>query len=87
METELINTEKENVLMQAGNCSVTIFPELGGKIASIRVNNRELLQAPLAPYAPRTRAMAFDEGDASGWVEGDPFEQVLEELGLSSKAA
>jgi galactose mutarotase-like enzyme len=69
METELINTEKENVLMQAGNCSVTIFPELGGKIASIRVNNRELLQAPLAPYAPRTRAMAFDEGDASGWDE------------------
>ena len=30
---------------------------------------------------------AIAEGDASGWVEGDPFEQVLEELGLSSKAA
>ena len=69
METELINTEKENILMQAGNCSVTIFPELGGKIASIRVNSRELLQAPLAPYAPRTQTMAFDEGDASGWDE------------------
>lgn len=69
METELISTGKENVLIEAGNCSVTILPDLGCKIASIRVNNRELLQAPLTPYAPRTRAMAFDEGDASGWDE------------------
>jgi galactose mutarotase-like enzyme len=69
METELIDTAEENVLIQAGNCSVTIFPNLGGKIASIRVNNRELLQTPLAAYAPRTRTMAFDEGDASGWDE------------------
>jgi antitoxin ParD1/3/4 len=29
---------------------------------------------------------AIAEGDASGWVEGDPFEQVLQEIGLSSKA-
>jgi galactose mutarotase-like enzyme len=69
METELISAEEENVLIQAGGCSVTIFPQLGGKIASICVNNRELLQAPLAPYAPRTRTMPFDEGDASGWDE------------------
>ena len=42
---------KENVLIQAGECFVTIFPQLGGKIASIRVKDRELLQAPLAPLA------------------------------------
>jgi galactose mutarotase-like enzyme len=48
---------------------VTILPQLGGKIASIRVNGRELLQAPLVAYAPRTRTMAFDAGDASGWDE------------------
>jgi galactose mutarotase-like enzyme len=61
--------KEENVLIQAGGCEVTIFPELGGKIASIRVCGLELLQAPLAPYGPRTQTMGFDEGDASGWDE------------------
>jgi len=62
-------SEKENVLIRAGNCSVTILPQLGGKIASIVVNDHELLQAPLAPRAPRTRTMSFDAADASGWDE------------------
>jgi galactose mutarotase-like enzyme len=61
--------EKENVTMRAGGCSVTILPWLGGKIASIRIGDRELLQSPLADYAPRTRTMSFDSGDASGWDE------------------
>jgi galactose mutarotase-like enzyme len=61
--------EKENVTMRAGNCSVTILPWLGGKIASIRIGDRELLQSPLAVYAPRTPTMSFDAGDASGWDE------------------
>ena len=60
---------KENVVMRAGGCSVTILPRLGGKIASIQIGDRELLQEPLAPYAARTRAMSFDAGDASGWDE------------------
>lgn len=62
-------SRSENVLIRSGDCLVTILPDFGGKIASIRVGNRELLQAPLAPIAPRTRTMAFDEGDASGWDE------------------
>src|SRR5580698_824572 len=61
--------EKENVVMRAGDCAVTVLPALGGKIASIRVGERELLQAPLVPYAPRTRTMSFDASDASGWDE------------------
>jgi len=61
--------EKENVVIRAGDCAVTFMPQLGGKIASIRIGNRELLQAPLSPYAPRTRTMPFDAGDASGWDE------------------
>jgi galactose mutarotase-like enzyme len=61
--------EKENVTMRAGNCSVTILPWLGGKIASIQIGDRELLQSPLAVYAPRTPTMGFDAGDASGWDE------------------
>jgi galactose mutarotase-like enzyme len=61
--------QKENVVMRAGECSVTILPHLGGKIASIRIKNTELLQAPLAPYAPRTQTMSFDQADASGWDE------------------
>jgi galactose mutarotase-like enzyme len=68
-EASLINSEKENVLMRAGDCSVTILPQLGGKIASICVNGRELLQPPLSPPRIRTHTMPFDESDASGWDE------------------
>ncbi len=60
---------KENVLIGAGKCSVTVIPHLGGKIASIRVKDRELLQAPLTPLEARTRNMPFDMSDASGWDE------------------
>ena len=59
----------ENVLIRAGDCAVTVLPRFGGKIASIRIGERELLQQPLAPIAARTRTMAFDAGDASGWDE------------------
>ena len=60
---------EENVVISAGECEVTILPRFGGKIASIRMKGRELLQQPLAPIAPRTRMMGFDESDASGWDE------------------
>lgn len=59
----------ENVLICAGACTVTVMPRFGGKIASIRVGDLELLQAPLAPIGARTQTMGFDEGDASGWDE------------------
>jgi galactose mutarotase-like enzyme len=59
----------ENVVIQSGDCAVTFLPQLGGKIASILVHGRELLQTPLAPYGPRTQTMPFDESDASGWDE------------------
>ncbi len=68
-ESGFAGIHKENVLIQAGDCSLTVLPELGGKIASIRIRDRELLQAPLAPLAHRTRTMSFDAGDASGWDE------------------
>ncbi len=61
--------EEENVLIQAGDCSISVLPHLGGKIASIRLKNRELLQAPIAPLARRNHTMPFDESDASGWDE------------------
>jgi galactose mutarotase-like enzyme len=62
-------TETENVLIRAGDCTVTLLPLYGGKIASIRIGEQELLQQPLAPIASRTRTMTFDSGDASGWDE------------------
>jgi galactose mutarotase-like enzyme len=62
-------TAEENVIIRRGECAVTLLPQFGGKIASIAVNGKELLQAPLAPYAPRTATMSFDAGDASGWDE------------------
>jgi galactose mutarotase-like enzyme len=61
--------EKENVVLQIGDCTVTLLPQFGGKVASILVKGHELLQTPLAPYGPRTRTMGFNEGDASGWDE------------------
>jgi len=64
-----IGAMEENVVIQAGECALAILPHLGGKIASLRVGAHELLQAPLAPYAPRTRTISFDAGDASGWDE------------------
>ena len=67
--SQVCAVEKENVVMRSGDCAVTILPSLGGKIASILVGEQELLQSPLAPYAPRTRTMSFDEADASGWDE------------------
>ena len=64
-----VESQKENVLIRAGDCAVTLLPQFGGKISSICVHNRELLQAPLAPVRARTRTMSFDQGDASGWDE------------------
>jgi galactose mutarotase-like enzyme len=61
--------KKVNVLIRSGECSVRLLPEFGGKIASIRVKGRELLQAPLTELRPRSRTMPFDAGDASGWDE------------------
>lgn len=60
---------KENVVIRAGQCALTLMPALGGKISSLRVGKEELLQAPLKPIASRTRTMAFSDGDASGWDE------------------
>ncbi len=45
------------------------MPELGGKIASLRVGEVELLQQPLRPFARRSAAMSFAQSDASGWDE------------------
>jgi hypothetical protein len=60
---------KENVIMRAGRCALTLLPHLGGKIASIKIGEQEMLQSPLAGYASRTHSMRFDAGDASGWDE------------------
>jgi galactose mutarotase-like enzyme len=69
MRTTGVASAKENVLIQAGHCSLTLLPQFGGKIASIQFHHRELLQAPLAPVAPRSSAMPFDKSDSSGWDE------------------
>ena len=60
---------EENVVIGAGDCTVTLMPALGGKIASLRVGANELLQTPLKSLGPRTRTMDFSESDASGWDE------------------
>ena len=69
MAEAVTRIEKENVILQVGDCAVTLLPQFGGKVASILVKGHELLQTPLVPYGPRTRTMGFNEGDASGWDE------------------
>jgi galactose mutarotase-like enzyme len=70
MATEAITRiGAEKVILQAGDCTVTILPQFGGKVASILVKGHELLQTPLVPYGSRTRTMGFNESDASGWDE------------------
>jgi galactose mutarotase-like enzyme len=64
-----VEVAKENVVMRAGRCALTLLPHLGGKIASIKIGDQEMLQSPLAAYASRTPSMRFDAGDASGWDE------------------
>ena len=59
----------ENVVIAAGNCSVTVLPQLGGKISSIRVGSHMLIHAPLHPYGKLNHTMDFEEGDAGGWDE------------------
>lgn len=66
-------SNKENVVIAAGDCAVTLLPGFGGKIATITANGHQLLQPPLAPHAPRTHETPFgadfDQSDASGWDE------------------
>jgi len=64
--------EKENVLIRAANCSLAILLQLGGNIASLRVNDRELLQAPLVPYGPWTSRRRRDRGPAC-WLPANPI--------------
>src|SRR5579872_4950307 len=48
---------------------VAILPLAGGKISSIQLAGREMLQEPLTGNFSRSRTMPFDSGDASGWDE------------------
>jgi galactose mutarotase-like enzyme len=69
MATGIPVSSKENVVIQAGDCSLRVLPQFGGKIASLTFRGQELLQAPLAPVAARTHTVPFEASDASGWDE------------------
>jgi len=69
LQEKIAGPRDENVVLEVSGLSLTVLPAIGGKIASIRIGEKELLQAPLVPYALRSRTMAFDESDASGWDE------------------
>ncbi len=72
MEASNTNTrEPRELTLQNEYLRVAVLPEMGGKIRSIALqpSGGELLQAPLAPYAPRTATQPFDGGDGGGWDE------------------
>jgi galactose mutarotase-like enzyme len=64
----------ERLTLVSDALRVEVVPELGAKISSLWLPDlqEELLQAPLRPYAPRDRTMAFEAGDASGIDECIP---------------
>jgi galactose mutarotase-like enzyme len=66
--------EFQRLTLVSESLRVEVAPELGAKITSLWLPDlqQELLQAPLRPYAPRDRAMAFDAGEASGIDECIP---------------
>jgi galactose mutarotase-like enzyme len=71
---EAEGVEFERLTLFSNVLRVEVIPELGAKISSLWLPDleEELLQAPLSPYAARTRTMAFEEGDASGIDECIP---------------
>lgn len=69
MTEETAMRDEEKFVLQTGDCAVTILSQFGGKVSSILVRGKELLQAPLLPFGPRTQTMSFDAADASGWDE------------------
>ena len=66
--------EFERLTLLSDSLRVEVLPGLGAKISSLWLldADEELLQKPLKPYAPRTRTMGFEEGDASGIDECIP---------------
>jgi len=64
----------ERLTLVSDSLRVEVIPELGAKLSSLWLldGEEELLQAPLRPYAPRDRTMAFEAGDASGIDECIP---------------
>jgi hypothetical protein len=63
-----------SIILVSDHLRAEILPSMGGKIGSIRAlpEDEELLQQPLVPYVPRTRTMAFEDGEASGYDECVP---------------
>jgi galactose mutarotase-like enzyme len=62
------------LILENDQLRAVILPTMGGKVGSLRAlpEDAEFLQQPLRPYGPRTRTMAFEEGDASGYDECIP---------------
>jgi galactose mutarotase-like enzyme len=59
----------KHITLKTDTLTAVILPELGGKIASLRHGDVELLQQPLRPYELRDLTMGFEESDASGFDE------------------
>jgi len=70
------------LILENDQLRAVILPTMGGKVGSLRVlpEDAEFLQQPLRPYGPRTRTMAFEEGDASGYDECIPSVSVARSL-------
>ena len=66
------------LVLKTDTFALEVLPALGGKVASMRKNGIELLQQPLASYAPRTLLTAFEESDASGFDECLPSVSACE---------
>ncbi len=71
------------IILSSDSLSVLVFPERGGKLASIREKSggSELLYQSRGDYPPLSPGMPFSEGDASGF--DDVFPSMGEECCFS----
>ncbi|CAN5642745.1 hypothetical protein BH24ACT5_BH24ACT5_02020 [soil metagenome] len=58
--------------LRVGETSVTIEPELGGRISSVRLGGREWLHQPTSPRRPARPFDPFVRPDLAGWDEMVP---------------
>ncbi len=73
--------EKSSIELRLGNISLSILPEFGGRIASVKLDGcREWISQPWAPLVARNVGDNFIRPEISGWDEMVPTTDACQSL-------
>lgn len=73
--------EKSNIELRLANISLSILPEFGGRIASVKLDGcQEWISQPQAPLVPRNVGDNFIRPEISGWDEMVPTTDACQSL-------